>query len=89
MPRKLTFAEAVAKPVVKPEVEIISQPPCESESTPKSAPSTAKTSAKAVPVMKNDKGISASSCPSNLFVVAFCNGTILISGGYIQMYLKN
>ncbi|KAK2897412.1 hypothetical protein Q8A73_013792 [Channa argus] len=56
-PRKLTFAEAVAKPApVKPEVEVISTTPSEPVSSPKPAPTSVKTPAKVEPVIKNDKG---------------------------------
>ncbi len=64
-PRKLTFAEAVAKPApTKPEVEVVSTTPSEPVSSPKPAPTPAKTPAKVEPVIKNDKGI--------LFVLLFC-----------------
>lgn len=57
-PRKLTFAEAVAKPApVKPEVEVVSTTPSEPVSSLNPAPTPAKTPAKVEPVIKNDKGI--------------------------------
>uniref|UniRef100_A0AAZ1XF18 NAC-A/B domain-containing protein n=1 Tax=Oreochromis aureus TaxID=47969 RepID=A0AAZ1XF18_OREAU len=57
-PRKLTFAEAVAKPApVKPEVELITSTPPQPVSPPKPAPTPAKTPAKMEPVNdKNDNG---------------------------------
>ncbi|KAF7210172.1 transcript variant X3 [Nothobranchius furzeri] len=56
-PRKLTFAEAVAKPApVKPEVEKINISSLNAVESPKPAPTPDKTTAKVEPVVKNDDG---------------------------------